>query len=82
MKRLRPEPWPAEVKEGATWKRMASAKTEVNRERVKVVRLVYKFDGPAYKVVLQALNFSGQHFDAAGRRTITIEAFRKYWTPC
>ena len=41
---------------------MASAKTEVNRERVKVVRLVYKFDGPAYKVVLQALNFSlGAH---------------------
>lgn len=82
MQPLRPPAPPAEVKEGQTWKRAASVKTEVNRERVQVVRLVYKFDGPAHKVVLQALNFAGQGFDAAGRRTMTIEAFRKYWVPC
>ena len=30
---------------------------------------------------LQALNFAGQHFDAAGRRTITIKSLRLYWRP-
>lgn len=82
MQPLRPPAPPAEVKEGQTWKRAASAKTEVSRERVQVVRLVHKFDGPPYKAVLQALNFAGQGFDAAGRRTMTIKSFRRYWVLC
>lgn len=78
---LHPPKPPPEVKERAVWKKTATSKTDAGRELVRIVRLVYRFDGPPWKAVLQALNFKGQHFDAAGRRTITITSLRKYWEP-